>query len=150
MNIEKVIEENKGLVIDIANSFYKRNRDYDVEDLIQTGYLSVINSIGKYNKKRGKLSTFLTHCIKNDLIKYTQSNSTNFVSINNIPENQLVNSGELSVDEFLDEKDSVFNQVIKMRMEKVSDQKIADSMNIKLSKVKKIKTKFLKRIEANK
>ena len=150
MNIEKVIEENKGLVIDIANSFYKSNRDYDVEDLIQTGYLSVINSIGKYNKKRGKLSTFLTHCIKNDLIKYTQSNSTNFVSINNIPENQLVNSGELSVDEFLDEKDSVFNQVIKMRMEKVSDQKIADSMNIKLSKVKKIKTKFLKRIEANK
>lgn len=150
MNIEKVIEENKGLVIDIANSFYKRNRDYDVEDLIQTGYLSVINSIGKYNKKRGMLSTFLTHCIKNDLIKYTQSNSTNFVSINNIPENKLVNSGELSVDEFLDEKDSVFNQVIKMRMEKVSDQKIADSMNIKLSKVKKIKTKFLKRIEANK
>lgn len=70
MDIEKTIEDNKALVKDIARRFYFKNTIFSVEDLEQVGYLSLWKNLKKYDANRAKLSTFMTICVRHDIIKY--------------------------------------------------------------------------------
>lgn len=72
--VEKMIEDNKKLIYKIANSMYIKNKLFSKEDLIQVGFLSLCRSGHKYDPTRGQVSTFITHCVRNDIMKFIKSN----------------------------------------------------------------------------
>ena len=74
VNVEQMIEDNKKLVYSIANSIYINNKLFSKEDLIQVGFLALCKSGHKYDETRGQVSTFITHCVRNDMIKFIKSN----------------------------------------------------------------------------
>jgi RNA polymerase sigma factor (sigma-70 family) len=71
--VEKMNEDNKKLVYKIANSIYIKNKLFSKEDLIQVGFLALCKSGHKYDETRGKISTFITHCVRNDILKFIKS-----------------------------------------------------------------------------
>lgn len=71
--VEEMIEKNKRLVYSIANSIYSKNKLFSKEDLIQVGFLALCKNGHKYDESRGKVSTFITHCVRNDMLKFIKS-----------------------------------------------------------------------------
>ena len=74
LQVEKMIEDNKRLIYSIANSIYIKNKLFTKDDLIQVGFLALCKSGHKYDETRGKVSTFITHCVRNDMLKFIKSN----------------------------------------------------------------------------
>ena len=74
MDIEKTIESNIGLVNNMASKLYIRNSVYSLEDLIQVGLLNLITALPKYDENRAKLSTFISYCVRNSMIKFIKKN----------------------------------------------------------------------------
>jgi len=75
---EKIIEENKGLVISIAINFLKTyNIEFiDFEDLIQEGIIGLLIAVDKFKPEKGyKLSTYAVPYIKRNIMRYVQKNS---------------------------------------------------------------------------
>ena len=76
-NVNEMIEENINLVRKIANKIYTKNSIYSIDDLIQIGVLNLLTSLPKYDEKRAKLSTFISHCVRNSMIKFIKKNHDN-------------------------------------------------------------------------
>jgi RNA polymerase sigma factor (sigma-70 family) len=68
---EQVLEQYKALIIAQANFFNPKNAD-EREELIQVGTLSALSALKAYDPEKGKLSTFLTHCIRNSILSFIQ------------------------------------------------------------------------------
>jgi RNA polymerase sigma factor (sigma-70 family) len=67
------IEKHIPLAKSIAKSFYKKNPVYSLQDLEQVGCMTIVKVMKKYNSEKSKISTFLTKCIRNDIIKFMKS-----------------------------------------------------------------------------
>ncbi|HCE42308.1 MAG TPA: hypothetical protein DET40_02015 [Lentisphaeria bacterium] len=63
---DKLIEANLRLVVKIAHSY--RNNGLELEDLIAEGNIAIMSAMDKYDPARGKLSTFLTHVVRNKIM----------------------------------------------------------------------------------
>ena len=74
MNIDETIEQNIGLVNNMASKLYVKNSVYCLEDLIQVGLLNLVTALPKYDPDRAKLSTFISYCVKNSMIKFIKKN----------------------------------------------------------------------------
>jgi RNA polymerase sigma factor for flagellar operon FliA len=74
MNEDQVIKENYGLAVSLSLAFHKPGSGYEVDDLIQTALISMLKAHRKFNSDKSVFSTFATHCIKNDLIKFLKKN----------------------------------------------------------------------------
>jgi len=74
VDIEKTIDKNMALVTSIANKLYRENSVFSREDLIQTGLVSLVKALPKYDEARAKMSTFITHCARNGMIKFIKKN----------------------------------------------------------------------------
>jgi RNA polymerase sigma factor (sigma-70 family) len=67
-----------GLVVEIANRLYKPTRLYDFEDLLQIGLQSALRLEKSFDPEKSKKSTFLTFCIRRDMIKFIQKHNLLF------------------------------------------------------------------------
>jgi RNA polymerase sigma factor (sigma-70 family) len=73
---EDLVQENYGLAISISKRFYNPNSVYSFEDLIQISLMAMIKAHRQYNSDKSVFSTFATHCIRNDLMKFINKNKT--------------------------------------------------------------------------
>lgn len=72
--------ENYKLVAKIAHDLYKPTRLYDFEDLLQIGLQSAIRLERHFNPALAKKSTFLTICIRRDILKFIKRHTRLFSS----------------------------------------------------------------------
>lgn len=63
---DMLIEHNLRLVAHIAKKY--QNVDEDMEDLISIGTIGLIKAIGSFDAGKGKLSTYASRCIDNELL----------------------------------------------------------------------------------
>lgn len=63
---EVLVEHNLRLVAHIAKKY--QNVDEDMEDLISTGTIGLIKAIDSFDAGKGKLSTYASRCIDNELL----------------------------------------------------------------------------------
>lgn len=63
---EILIERNLRLVAHIAKKY--QNVDEDMEDLISIGTIGLIKAIASFDSGKGKLSTYASRCIDNELL----------------------------------------------------------------------------------
>jgi RNA polymerase sigma factor (sigma-70 family) len=70
--------QDYGLVVEIANKLYKPTRLYDFEDLLQIGLQSATRLEKSFNPDISKKSTFLTFCIRRDMIKFIRKHNLLF------------------------------------------------------------------------
>ena len=66
-----LIERNLRLVAHIAKKY--QNVDEDMEDLISIGTIGLIKAISSFDAVRGKLSTYASRCIDNELLMLIRS-----------------------------------------------------------------------------
>lgn len=63
---ETLIERNMRLVAHIARKY--QNAGEDMEDLISTGTIGLIKAINSFDITKGKLSTYASRCIENEIL----------------------------------------------------------------------------------
>ena len=68
---EILVERNLRLVAHIAKKY--QNVDEDMEDLISIGTIGLIKAISSFDAVRGKLSTYASRCIDNELLMLLRS-----------------------------------------------------------------------------
>ena len=68
---EILIERNLRLVAHIAKKY--QNVDEDMEDLISIGTIGLIKAVASFDSGKGKLSTYASRCIDNDLLMLLRS-----------------------------------------------------------------------------
>lgn len=68
---EILIERNLRLVAHIAKKY--QNADEDMEDLISIGTIGLIKAISSFDAGKGKLSTYASRCIDNELLMMLRS-----------------------------------------------------------------------------
>lgn len=62
MALEELMMKYKGLIIKYGNSVYING--YDKEDLIQIGYMSVMNAVNKYDFQKGNFTAYVSFAIQ--------------------------------------------------------------------------------------
>lgn len=60
--LEELMMKYKGLIIKYGNSVYING--YDKEDLIQIGYMSVMNAVNKYDFQKGNFTAYVSFAIQ--------------------------------------------------------------------------------------
>ena len=63
---EILIERNLRLVAHIAKKY--QNVDEEMEDLISIGTIGLIKAVSSFDSSKGKLSTYASRCIDNELL----------------------------------------------------------------------------------
>jgi len=137
-NIEMMIESNKKLIYSIATKLYRKNKNYDKEDLIQVGTMSLYKNGGKYDKKRGRVSTFITHCVKNDMIKFIKANSDKSLEL--FDNNYYVVDYDNEVENIVDTisfKNEFERDIVLARLEGLSNRQIGLRLGVSESKISK-------------
>lgn len=67
----ELIEHNLRLVAHIAKKYNKNN---DNEDLISIGTIGLIKAVSTYRADKGKLATYASKCIENEMLMYLRQN----------------------------------------------------------------------------
>ena len=103
LEMNRMIEENKGLVYMVMNKNYKgfilKNPQLE-EDLIQIGMIALFNSIKLYDESKGfKFSSFACTNIKNAMYNFCKNESTKYLN----------RDGDKSVDETIDGSEEKFS-----------------------------------------
>ncbi len=68
---DKLIEHNLRLVVHIAKK-YARN-SHDMDDLISIGSIGLIKSVHTFRPQAGKLTTYASRCIENEILMHLRS-----------------------------------------------------------------------------
>lgn len=154
INVERMIEDNKKLVYKIANSIYIKNKLFSKDDLIQVGFLALCKSGHKYDETRGQVSTFITHCVRNDMIKFIKSNKLQSDLL--YTENQNLsysNNHNLSCIDYNDiccAKTEIEKKIVKMKIDGETNKRIAEALDISPNRVSKILSSMKTRMEKRK
>ncbi len=76
-SLEIMLDRHKGLVIQSAEYYAKRNKETDIDDLIQEGYLGLISCLNKFDYSKGyAFSTYGRYYIRGWMHKYIQKSHT--------------------------------------------------------------------------
>lgn len=154
INVEQMIEDNKKLIYKIANSIYIKNKLFSKDDLIQVGFLALCKSGHKYDETRGQVSTFITHCVRNDMIKFIKSNKLQSDLL--YTENQNLsysNNHNLSCIDYNDiccAKTEIEKKIVKMKIDGETNKRIAETLDISPNRVSKILSSMKTRMEKRK
>jgi len=153
VNIEMMIESNKKLIYSIAKSLYVQNKVFSVEDLVQVGFLAICKSANKYDPKRGKLSTFITHCAKNDMLKFIKKNKINGELIYNESKRLSYDETEevlrSNVSEYYNLKNTIEEKIVTLKKSGESNRTIGAELNINSNKVSSMLLDIKERLAAN-
>lgn len=148
--IETMIEENKNLIYSIANSLYINNKVFSKEDLVQVGFLAICKSGHKYDSRRGRMSTFITHCARNDMLKFIQANKMNSELLYedshklSYTEDEEILKSDLV--DYFNLKSEIEKRVILLKRGGESNRSIAKQLNISSNKVSEILSKIRERL----
>jgi RNA polymerase sigma factor (sigma-70 family) len=152
--VEKMIEDNKRLVYSIANSMYIHNKVFSKDDLIQVGFLALCKSGHKYDSERGKVSTFITHCVRNDMIKFIKSNKLQsdllYTENQNLSYNNNQNLNCLDHYDICGAKTDLEKTIVKFKIKGETNKNIAENLKISANKVSKILSSMKARMERRK
>lgn len=162
VDVEKMIEDNERLVHSIAHNMYVQNGLFSVEDLFQVGLMSVWKNGSKYNSNRGRVSTFLTHCVKNDILKFIKGQKLSVTNKFGKVERTKLFDNDINVsyrDETLDvahDLEDYFNlkneaekKVIKLKVDGYNNSYIAKELKMHPNKVASVINKVAERYKAN-
>lgn len=70
---EILVERNLRLVAFVVKKYVNPEMDRTLEDLISVGTIGLIKAISSFDESRGKLSTYATKCIDNELLMLLRS-----------------------------------------------------------------------------
>jgi RNA polymerase sigma factor (sigma-70 family) len=93
----KLFEQYKPFIFKIANKFSIKN--HDTYDLLQIGYITLVNAIAKYRTGTHTFSSYAFNSIKNTF-KYTARQNSKYAS--DLSLNAPLNIRENTVTEFMD------------------------------------------------
>ena len=112
-----LIERNLRLVAHIAKKY--QNVDEDMEDLISIGTIGLIKAISSFDAVRGKLSTYASRCIENEILMFLRKSSQykNELSIDE-PLNIDWDGNELLLSDILGTDEDIVNGNIESEAEK--------------------------------
>jgi|APGre2960657404_1045060.scaffolds.fasta_scaffold73260_2 RNA polymerase sigma factor (sigma-70 family) len=65
--------EHECLIADLAHKLYKPTSSFSLQDLIQVGFHTAFKIASKFDSSKAKISTYLTICIKRDMIHFINS-----------------------------------------------------------------------------
>ena len=68
---EALIKHNLRLVAHIAKKYARNNADFD--DFISIGTIGLIKGINTFRTDKGKLSTYISRCVENEILMYLRS-----------------------------------------------------------------------------
>jgi RNA polymerase sigma factor (sigma-70 family) len=149
--VEKMIDENKKLIYSIANSMYIANKLFSKEDLIQVGFLALCKSGHKYDETRGKISTFITHCVRNDMIKFIKSNKLQgdliYTQNQNLSYNPEDNAACIDYHDTCCAKTEMEKSIINLKIKGETNKSVAERLNISPNKVSKTLTAMKNRMK---
>lgn len=154
LKVEKMIEDNKRLIYSIANSIYIKNKLFTKDDLIQVGFLALCKSGHKYDETRGKVSTFITHCVRNDMLKFIKSNKLQgellYSENRNLSYNNNLDLMCLDYNDICCARTELEKNIVRLKIDGETNKSIAAKLNISLNKVSKIISLMKARIEKRK
>ena len=152
--VEKMIEDNKKLVYSIANSIYINNKLFSKEDLIQVGFMALCKSGHKYDETRGQVSTFITHCVRNDMIKFIKSNKLQsdliYTENSNLSYNNNSRLSCIDYDDICCAKTQIEKDIVRMKINRETNKNIASKLNISPNRVSKIISAMRSRMDKRK
>lgn len=140
MNVESMISDNEKLVYSIANTLYKENQYYSQEDLAQVGFLALCKNGNKYDRKRGKISTFIHHCVRNDMLKYIKSHIKFKAQPLTDDESYEVNFdySQEDLSALVKTKTPLEEKIVRAKADGMTHKEISDDLKISQNQVSKI------------
>ncbi len=173
MNMESIIENNKGLIYSVINKNYASYKEHYMEELVQIGMISLFKAIKSYDKTKGAFSTLATRLIKNDLYTFVVNDLKRYngvidgtctsVYINN-GDDEDSNSNLLNLLEFEEDytniqanelinfiltKDENMLKIVKMLVEGYSYSEIGNEIGCSKQRVGQMVKKLRKEIVEN-
>jgi RNA polymerase sigma factor (sigma-70 family) len=140
--VEKMIEDNKRLVYSIANSMYTKNKLFSKDDLIQVGFMALCKSGHKYDETRGKVSTFITHCVRNDILKFIKSSRLQSDLLYSENTNLSYTSDKkldcIDYHDLVCAKSDLEKKIVELKIQGENNKTIADKLEISSNKVSKV------------
>jgi RNA polymerase sigma factor for flagellar operon FliA len=146
---DKMIEDNMPLVTFVAKKFKTYNHIHDFEDLLQIGYIGLINAVDKYDESKGtKFSTYAHMAITNTIVNQFKRNDVRSVTDTVTLETPICEDGNITLNEaivddydaFTDLENKEFikqlytvlskDEKLLLNMRYVNDMKIEDIGNI--------------------
>ena len=143
-----LIEDNKKLVYKIANGYYKKCKEFDVEDLAQVGFMALVKTGNKFNPERGAVSTFITHCVSNAirgfLKKHLNKRTEQWYCQEEV---RLPVVFGVSVDEYFPDGNSMEIQVCKLLIEGYNKAEISRKMETSIWNIDKAVDRIKNRLK---
>ena len=116
--LDKLIENNMGIIYKMANKFYTQNSNaIDKEDLIQEGVIGLIIAAKKYDFNKPNKANFMTysvHWIYQRLYRFVVGSSSKEIGNNKLNNSctslntPIGEAGETELEEFIEDKDYSF------------------------------------------
>ena len=139
--VEKMIEDNQRLIYSIANRMYRENKLFSKDDLIQIGFLALCKNGHKYDEARGKVSTFITHCVRNDILKFIKSNRIQGELLFSENKNLSYENEDLSCldyNNFFCAKTELEKNILKLKINGDTNKSVAAKLGTTPNKVSKL------------
>lgn len=137
--VEEMIEKNKRLVYSIANSIYSKNKLFSKEDLIQVGFLALCKNGHKYDESRGKVSTFITHCVRNDMLKFIKSQKLQGELLYSDSDHLAYDHNIMpNIYDTVCAKSPIEKQIVDLKASGLKNKAIAVMLNVSPNKISKI------------
>jgi len=70
MNQNSPTEEYFDIVIGQAASYYGEKPSYDIEDLIQIGFVGLMTAVKNHDPARGPMRNYANHCVRNHIRRF--------------------------------------------------------------------------------
>lgn len=110
--LDKLIEQNKGIVFKIANKFYTEGTSsIDKEDLEQEGFIGLMIAVDKYKLDRENKAQFITYAVNwiyQKIHRYVTQKNTNDETSLDIPLNE---DGDMKLQDTLQDTDYGFENI---------------------------------------
>jgi len=128
----KILEQFKPFIFKTARQFNIRN--YDMYDLVQIGYVTLINAVAKYRSGSHTFSSYAFNSITNNLRCIARNNSKHDEELSlNCPINEAIDSGTEFIDciESLENvEEEIINEEILKELRKAVSKLPADEQEL--------------------
>lgn len=155
MTIKEIIDKNSGLVYSIAKKLYlsnrRRDKGFDLEDLAQVGFLAICKYGHLYDENRGKISTFLFYCVRNEMLKFLKSKDSDYAGtadMQNIKEPSYEHDFEsmsTNLDDYFDLKQEEERAILALKLQNFNYEEISQQRAIAKSRVGRVIKKIKER-----
>lgn len=141
-NEDEIVEKHARLVYSIARRMYDTRYGFELDDLIQIGFIGLIRAYRAFDSNIAQFSTLATICIRRDMGRFISQNTREkFIYANEFTDRESYPITELFPDFSEFEKNIIEDKLSNKNM-----VDIAKERNITVEKVKKTLIKIYKKI----